>query len=161
MLDTWVSIIEYEIFRSKFPKKFRKLKKIARNAGPHPRGTPASAQAEIHIEQLKLLARIGVSAAERKKRQRLVLNITVIPARDLRDMKDSVAHTVDYSLLCREVKNFVAAQVPKLLETLASELASHLLCTFQARKITVEIRKFVLPDAAYASVKVTHTAALD
>jgi dihydroneopterin aldolase/2-amino-4-hydroxy-6-hydroxymethyldihydropteridine diphosphokinase len=121
----------------------------------------ASAQPEIHIEQLKVMARIGVSAAERKKQQRLVLNITVTPASDLRDMKDSVERTVDYSLLCREVKSYIAAQSSKLLETLASELASHLLRKFHARKITIEIRKFVLKDAAYASVTVTHSAALD
>ena len=107
------------------------------------------------------MARIGVSAAERKRQQRLVLNITITPAGDLRDMKDSVERTVDYSLLCHEVKSFIGKQSSKLLETVASELASHLLCKFHARRITVEIRKFVLRDAAYASITVTHSAALD
>jgi dihydroneopterin aldolase len=120
-----------------------------------------SSDQQIHVEQLKVLAHIGVSRAERKKRQRLVLNITVWPARDLRDIKDSVARTVDYAALCRTTKIFISQQAPRLLETLAGDLASHLLRKFRVRKIMIEIRKFVLKDAAYTSVTVTRTASLD
>ena len=120
-----------------------------------------SAEQQIHIEQLKVFARVGVPRAERAKRQRLVLNITLWPARDLRDVKDAIARTVDYSALCRDAKEFLSRESPKLLETLANDLASHLLRKFQVRQISVEIRKFVLKDAAYASVTVTRRASLD
>ena len=120
-----------------------------------------SAEQQIHIEQLKVFAHVGVPRSERAKRQRLVLNITLWPARDLRDIKDAVARTVDYSALCQTAKSFVARQSPKLLETLANDLAADLLQKFRIRKITVEIRKFVLKDAAYASVIVTRAASLD
>lgn len=119
------------------------------------------AEHEIHIEQLKVRARVGVSTAERSKPQRLVLNITVWPARDLRDVKDAVARTVDYALLCQAIKKYLASQTPKLLETLGKDLTAHLLGKFRIRKICLEIRKFVLPDAAYASVTVTRRASLD
>jgi dihydroneopterin aldolase len=119
------------------------------------------AEHEIHIEQLKLFARVGVSKSERSRRQRLVLNITVWPARDLRDVKDAVSRTVDYSVLSRETKTYLAQQSPKLLETLAQNLTAHLLRKFRIRKISLEIRKFVLKDAAYASVTVTRRASLD
>lgn len=115
----------------------------------------------IHIEQLRVLAHVGVSQAERKRRQRLVLNITLWPARDLRDIKDAVSRTVDYSALCRNTRAFIGERSPKLLETLGNDLAAHLLRQFRVRKITIEIRKFVLKDAAYASVTVTRQAALD
>jgi len=120
-----------------------------------------SAEQQIHIEQLKVFARVGVPQTERARRQRLVLNITLWPARDLRDLQDRIAQTVDYSALCREAKDFLSRQSPKLLETLANDLASHLLWKFPVRKISVEIRKFVLKDAAYASVTVTRNASLD
>ena len=42
------------------------------------------AEQQIHIEQLRVSARVGVPRAERARRQRLVLNITLWPARDLR-----------------------------------------------------------------------------
>jgi FolB domain-containing protein len=119
------------------------------------------AEHEIHIEQLKLFARVGVSKSERSKRQRLVFNITVWPARDLRDVKDAVSRTVDYSVLSQETKTYLAEQSPKLLETLAQNLTAHLLRKFRIRKISLEIRKFVLKDAAYASVRVTRRASLD
>ena len=120
-----------------------------------------NAEQQIHIEQLKVFARVGVPQAERAKRQRLVLNITLWPARDLRDLQDAISRTVDYSVLCRDAKDFLSRQSPKLLETLANDLASHLLRKFRVRKISVEIRKFVLKDAAYASVAVTRSASLD
>ena len=105
---------------------------------------------EIHVEQLKVLAHVGVSKAERSKRQRLALNVTAWPARDLRDVKDAVDRTVDYAVLCRETKSYLARQSPKLLETLANDLTAHLLRKFRIRKVCLEVRKFVLKDAAYA-----------
>ena len=120
-----------------------------------------NAEQQIHIEQLKVFARVGVPQAERAKRQRLVLNITLWPARDLRDLQGAISRTVDYSVLCRDAKDFLSRQSPKLLETLANDLASHLLRKFRVRKISVEIRKFVLKDAAYTSVTVTRRASLD
>jgi len=119
------------------------------------------AEHEIHIEQLKVLAHVGVSNAERAKRQRLVFNITLWPARDLRDVKDAVSRTVDYAALCREIKSYLARQSPKLLETLANDISAHLLRKFHIRKVCVEVRKFVLKETAYVSVTVTRCASLD
>ncbi len=101
------------------------------------------AEHEIHIEQLRVYALVGVSRAERAKRQRLALNITVWPSRDLRDIKDAITGTVDYALLCRETKTYLSRKSPKLLETLAGDLTSHLLRQFPIRKICLEVRKFV------------------
>ena len=119
------------------------------------------AEHQVHIEQLKVFARVGVSKAERAKAQRLVLNITLWPARDLRDVKDAVSRTVDYAVLSRETKTYMAQHSPKLLETLAGDLSAHLLRKFRVRKVSLEIRKFVLKNAAYASVTVTRRASLD
>ena len=119
------------------------------------------AEHEIHIEQLKVLAHVGVKRAERASRQRLVLNLTVWPARDLRDIKDSVSRSVDYAVLCRETKTYLTHRSPRLLETLAQDLTAHLLRKFHIRKVRLEVRKFVLKDAAYAAVIVTRRAALD
>lgn len=120
-----------------------------------------NADQQIHIEQLKVLARVGVPQAERAKRQRLVLNITLWPMGDLADIQDAIAGTVDYSAVCQEVKRFLSRQAPKLIETLANDLASHLFGKFRIRKVSIELRKFVLKDAAYVSVTVTRHASLD
>jgi dihydroneopterin aldolase len=120
-----------------------------------------TAEQQIRIEQLTLSARVGVTGRERSRRQRLVLSITLWPARDLRDLRDAIGRTVDYSLVCVETKRFLGSQAPKLLETLANDLAVHLLRKFRVHKIRVEIRKFVIKDAAYVAATVTHTASLD
>ena len=121
----------------------------------------SGAEHQVHIEQLKVFAHVGVSKAERAKKQRLVLNITLWPARDLRDVKDVVTRTVDYAIVCQETKRYLAQKSPKLLETLAGEVSAHLLRKFRVRKISLEARKFVLKDAAYTSVTVIRRAALD
>jgi len=119
------------------------------------------AEHQVHIEQLRVFAHVGVSKAERAKRQRLVLNITLWPARDLRDVRDIVGRTVDYAVLCQETKDYLVRQSPKLLETLAGDVSAHLLRKFRVRKISLEVRKFALKDVAYTSVTVTRLAALD
>jgi len=97
----------------------------------------------IHIEQLELFARVGVPTSERSEPQRLILNIT---------LHDDIANTVNYSAVAECVKNFVSHHDYKLIETLAEETAAHLLAQFNLRKVEVEVRKFVLPDANYVSV---------
>jgi 7,8-dihydroneopterin aldolase/epimerase/oxygenase len=119
------------------------------------------AEHEIHVEQLKVFAQVGVSKTERARRQRLVLNITVWPARDLRDLKDAISRTIDYAVLSHETKTYLSRQTSRLLETLAQDLTAHLLRKFRIRKISVEVRKFVLKDAAYVSVTVTRHVSLD
>jgi FolB domain-containing protein len=115
----------------------------------------------IHIEQVKLLARVGVSKAERAKRQRLVLSITVWPRFQIEDLADDVTKTVDYSKLCQEAKEFAHERADKLIETLADALAEHLLRRFAIRKIMVELRKFALKDADYVSITVTRAVAFE
>jgi FolB domain-containing protein len=119
---------------------------------------PHISSGQIHIEQLEIFARIGVPDAERAAPQRLIANITLSPECDLRDLNDDISQTVNYSTLCAETKKFVADGSYKLLETVTSDLAHHLLKTFPIRQITLELRKFVLPDAQYVSVTVTRSA---
>ena len=114
----------------------------------------------IHIEQLKIVARVGVSESERARSQRLALSVTIWPRFHADDLGDDVTKTVDYSKLCQEAKKFVQGRADKLIETLADALAEHLLRKFAIRRVTVELRKFVLKGADYVSVTLNRTAAL-
>jgi dihydroneopterin aldolase/2-amino-4-hydroxy-6-hydroxymethyldihydropteridine diphosphokinase len=114
----------------------------------------------IHIEQLKIVARVGVSESERARSQRVAVSITIWPRFQADDLGDDVTKTVDYSKLCQEAKKFVQGRADKLIETLADALAEHLLRKFAIRRVTVELRKFVLKGADYVSVTVNRTAAL-
>lgn len=109
----------------------------------------------IHIEQLEVFARIGVPDEERASPQRLIFNITFWPTRTGAEIGDKIERAVDYAAVCAETKKFVQARSDRLIETLADALAAHLLGMFAIAKITIELRKFVLPDAQFVSVTVT------
>jgi FolB domain-containing protein len=116
---------------------------------------------QIHIEQLEVWTRIGVSEAEREKAQRLAVNLTLWLFPHVDDLNDDINKTADYSSVCEETKNFVETQQHRLIETLADSIAMFLLKRFPVHKVDVEVRKFVLPNAEYASVIVSRMAALD
>lgn len=102
-----------------------------------------------------MLAHIGVPDEERSAAQRLTFSITLWPLREMEDMKDDISRTVNYASVCSETKKFVAARRDKLIETLADALARHLLEVFEVRRITIELRKYILPDVEFVSVIVT------
>ena len=105
----------------------------------------------VHLEQLELNVRIGVTDDERAKPQRLILNITVWPKECFDNLQDDIGKAVNYVELCRSARELVAGRQWKLIETVASELASHLLEKFGITIAEVEVRKFVLPKTEYVS----------
>jgi len=109
----------------------------------------------IRIERLKVLAHIGVPDDERASAQKLTVNLALFPIRSLDDLNDEIGRAVNYAAVCDEVKKFVGQRRDKLIETLADALASHLLEAFEIRRITVELRKYILPDVEFVSVSVT------
>lgn len=115
---------------------------------------------EIRIEQLEISARIGVPEEERVTPQRLTINISFWPYQQTRDLADNIHNAVNYSVVADETKSFVRGQSVNLIETLADQVAAHLLKTFPIQKVTVEVRKFALPDAKYVSVTVTRSASI-
>ena len=115
---------------------------------------------EIRIEQLEISARIGVPEEERVTPQRLTINISFWPYQQTRDLADNIHNAVNYSVVADETKSFVRGQSVNLIETLADQVAAHLLKTFPIQKVTVEVRKFALADAKYVSVTVTRSASV-
>jgi dihydroneopterin aldolase len=118
----------------------------------------SSAIDRIHIEELEVFARVGVTENERSKPQRLTLSITVWPVTGFQDLQDDIARTVNYSAVAVASCEFLRENPAKLIETSATRLAAHLLQTFPIQKVQLELRKFVLPDAKHVSVSVTRTA---
>jgi dihydroneopterin aldolase len=112
----------------------------------------------ITIEQLEIFARVGVTENERDYPQRLTLTISVWPNKRFDHLEDDIVQTVNYSAICAAARDFARDHSTKLIETLAAQLASHLLKIFPIRKICVEVRKFVVPDAKHVSVTLTRAA---
>ena len=109
----------------------------------------------IHISQLELIARVGVPDEERASPQRLTISLTIWPLDRGADLRDDITRAVDYAAVCEETKNFVQGRSDRLIETLADAVARHLLELFEIERVTVELRKFILPDVEFVSVTVT------
>ncbi|MBA3652149.1 MAG: dihydroneopterin aldolase [Chthoniobacterales bacterium] len=116
---------------------------------------------EIRIQELELLARIGVPAEERAQPQRLTVSMTLQPRHSFAQLSDNLARTIDYAAVCEEARSFVAGRQDKLLETLAHEMAGHLLRHFGLARIDLELRKFILPETKYVAVRVSRESARD
>ena len=113
----------------------------------------------IHLEQIEVLAHVGVPDDERSKPQRLTISLNFSPARSAADLNDDIDQTVNYAEVCDEVRRFVQSRRDRLIETLADALAVHLLKHFAIDRIVVEIRKYVLPEVKFVSVTVTRERA--
>ncbi|MEP6956282.1 MAG: dihydroneopterin aldolase [Chthoniobacterales bacterium] len=115
---------------------------------------PEDGEDQIHIEELEVQAHIGVSEEERERSQKLLITLVFTPAQNFRDLRDELARTVNYAVVCEEVKRVAGSHPRKLIETLADELASHLRQVFPITRIRVEVRKFILPETRYVAVSV-------
>jgi dihydroneopterin aldolase len=109
----------------------------------------------IHIEQLEIFAHVGVPDHERNAPQRVTISVTAWPQTGLHGLEDNISCTVSYSAIARLVREIVDERRDKLIETLAENIAARLLQEFPIRRVRIELRKFVLPDAAHVSVVIT------
>ncbi len=108
----------------------------------------------IHIKELILPTFIGVSDAEREFPQSISLNATLFLVRSLRDLNDDIERTVDYFELTQVLRSVAAEGERKLIETLAEDLAGAILTFGGVGAVTLEIRKFILPNCGYVSVEI-------
>ncbi len=113
---------------------------------------------QIHIEQLELQAHIGVPDEERAQPQRLTISITLQPKRDFRMLEDSLANTIDYFDVCRTVQAHAVDHPRSLIETLAEEIATLITRKYPVAAVHIELRKYILPETAFVSVRLSRTA---
>lgn len=114
----------------------------------------------IHIERLELWTHIGVPDDERAAAQRLEASITIEPHAGFYELQDRIEETVDYFQVCEAVKVVAHERPRRLIEILAEEIAQLLLERFRVRAVSVELRKFILPDTAYVCVRLRRESRL-
>jgi phosphoglycolate phosphatase len=105
----------------------------------------------IRINGLEVQARIGVPDEERAEPQKLIID--VVMESDFRGIGDDIARTTDYAAVAAWVREECGQREWRLLETLAEDLAASLLKEFpRVRAVTLQVRKFVLPQTRDVSV---------
>lgn len=113
---------------------------------------------QVHLHELEVVAHVGTTEGERQHLQRLVFNVTVYPRADIRSLNDDIARTVNYSAIAQAIHEAVQDSRFALIETLATEITARLVDRFPIHRVELEVRKFVLPNASYVSVRTVHTA---
>ena len=106
---------------------------------------------KISIVDLEVFCRVGVPDAERAQPQRLLL--TVEMESDFSAAKsDSIADTIDYFAVTQRLLKFGDGRNWKLIEKLAADIADAVLTEFRPQSVSVEVKKFVVPQARHVSV---------
>jgi dihydroneopterin aldolase len=95
----------------------------------------------ILLEGIQVPAALGVTAAERRMRRPVLLDVEV--ARDLRaaGRSDRIRDTLHYKRIFEVVEDVAANQEHKLVEALAERIARAVLGKFDAEAVTVTVRK--------------------
>lgn len=113
----------------------------------------------IAIRELEVHFHVGVPDAERERSQRLLLDIEMDVDVSMAAASDDLSKTVDYYAVSRRLLRLGEGRSWRLIEKLAVEIAELILREFGVPRVTVEVRKFILPEARHVSVRVTRSRA--
>lgn len=113
----------------------------------------------IAIFDLEVAYRVGVPEAERRSPQRLLISIEM--QKDFSDASrtDDLKETIDYSDLSQRLLAFGKGTEWKLIEKLADDLARMILKDFGPSTVSVEVKKFAIPEARHVAVRVSRDQA--
>jgi FolB domain-containing protein len=111
--------------------------------------------AKISIIDLEVFYRVGVPDEERAQPQRLLLAVEMESDFLAAAKTDSIADTIDYFVVSQRLLKFGDGKSWKLIEKLAADICNMVLSEFKPQKVTVEVKKFPIPQARRVSVSLT------
>jgi len=95
----------------------------------------------ILLEGIQVPAALGVTAAERRARRPVLLDLEVEVDLRAAGASDRIAHTLHYKHIFEVVEDVAANQQHKLVEALGERIARAVLGRFPADAVTVTVRK--------------------
>jgi FolB domain-containing protein len=111
----------------------------------------------ISIVDLEVFYQIGVTDEERAKPQRLLITIEMDLDFATASLSDRLEKTINYFDVVQELLKYGQGRNWKLLEKLAANVADFIIIKFRPEAVTVEIKKFSIPQARYVSVALART----
>ncbi len=108
---------------------------------------------KIAIVDLEVFFCVGVTDEERAKPQRLLLTVDMDFDFSSAAVTDRVTKTIDYNAVAQAVIKLGEGRNWKLIEKVANDVADRVLSEFQPESVTVEVKKFALPQARYVGVR--------
>jgi 7,8-dihydroneopterin aldolase/epimerase/oxygenase len=109
---------------------------------------------KISIVDLEVFYRVGVPDVERAQPQRLLLTVEMETDFSHAAKSDGIADTIDYFAVTQRLLKFGDGKSWKLIEKLAADIADIILAEFKPLLVSIEVKKFVIPEARYVTVKI-------
>ena len=91
---------------------------------------------------------------ERANEQELWISVRMNPSQGFTGLRDDVSNTVDYHRVSIELAELASAKPRHLIETLATDIAEHLLSNYPLASVEVEVEKRILPNADCVTVRI-------
>ena len=111
----------------------------------------------IKITDLEVFYHVGVPDEERAQPQRLLLTVEMTHDFAAAAASDCVEKTIDYIAVSQLLMKLGEGRSWKLIETLATDIAEEILATFKPASVTVQVKKFIIPQARHVSASLTRT----
>lgn len=106
----------------------------------------------ISVVDLEVFYSVGLTGEERAKPQRLLLTIDLDLDFSSAALSDRIEKTINYQALVNRLLRFGSGRSWKLIEKVAADLADTILVEFRPQAVTVEVKKFAIPQARHVSV---------
>ena len=106
----------------------------------------------ISIVDLEVHYHVGVTDEERAQPQRLLITVEMDYDFSAASLSDRLEKTINYFEVAQDLLKYGENRNWKLLEKLTANVADYIMSRFKPEAVTVEIKKFPIPQARYVSV---------
>ena len=113
---------------------------------------------KIIIKDLEVFYHVGVPDEERAKPQRLLITVEMEHDFSEAARTDDLTKTIDYFSVTQRLLKFGEGRNWKLIERLANDISVFVLNEYQAVAVTVEVKKFIIPETQFVAVKVNRSS---
>jgi dihydroneopterin aldolase len=109
----------------------------------------------ITIVDLEVFYRVGISEEERAKPQRLLLTLDIKFNFSSAAVSGRIGRTIDYYEVTQRLLKLGETRSWRLIESVATDVAEKILSDFHPENVTVEVKKFSIPEVRYVSASLT------
>ena len=100
---------------------------------------------------------VGVTDEERATPQRLLITVDLHYDFSSAAVTDRIEKAINYYDVAQELLKYGEGRSWKLLEKLVANIVDSMIAKFRPQAVTVEVKKFSIPQANYVSVNLTKT----
>lgn len=112
---------------------------------------------KISIVDLEVFYCVGATEEERAKPQRLLITLDLNFDYSSAAVSDRLEKTINYFDVAQEVLKFGEGRSWKLIEKLSANIADAILARYKPQAVTVQVKKFPIPQARWVSVSLTRS----